>query len=319
MNRRNNRADLAAARGPLPAARVAAWSALALDRALTASAELLVAHLEDEAVLLGAFQRASEVEGLLPLLPRLRRGSGGAAVRVGPGTIYVGLALAHPSALVPAREDQILNRYVRPILRALARQGVLAHYFGRDWISVAKAPAALISFAHDAGSGRALVEAFVATEAPFSLGPRPSYLGKEPGTCAELSGKHVQDARFSEALIEAYGELLPGGEGLSELAVAGDEAAFVGADEAWERRIDEALGPIFSGRDGRGAWRLGGELVASRDAVGSMEEGLLALGPAPSPEEVGALAFATLAAPGVALFGVKSLSSIRDLLVGRSA
>src|SRR5580704_10832079 len=97
--------------GERGAREIAAHSREALDRPLAQPGELWIAVARDEAQLIGAFQRRA---GLPDQGTRLRRGSGGPAVRVGPGTVHVALALAHPGAIVPCDEKRIVNRAVRP-------------------------------------------------------------------------------------------------------------------------------------------------------------------------------------------------------------
>src|SRR5262245_15360701 len=121
--------------GTLAPREIAACSRAALDRALAHDAELVIARASSDAVLLGAFQRGTEVDTPLAVF---RRGSGGAALRVGEGTLWVSLALARPSALVACENAKIVNRYVRPLLREITKLGAPARYFGRDWISVAQ-------------------------------------------------------------------------------------------------------------------------------------------------------------------------------------
>jgi lipoate-protein ligase A len=105
---------------------------------MLAEAELVVSVPRDEAIVLGSFQRGSEVSSDLPIV---RRGSGGAACRVGPGSVWVQLFFS--SLEVPP--DKILNRLVRPLLRAMTKTGAHAHYFGRDWVSVDHRPAAMVA------------------------------------------------------------------------------------------------------------------------------------------------------------------------------
>jgi len=306
-------------------------------------AELTVATLSGEAIVLGAFQRPGDVDPAVSGgLPVLRRGSGGAAVRVGPGTIWVNLALARPDALVPCEPSKLLNRYVRPLLKALGRSGAPASYFDRDWVAVAHRPAAMVAFAHDATTGACAFHAFVAVTTPFALGDRASYRGKSPGTLADLVGKS-DPAPIAAAIAEAYeahaaAEPRPQPAAFARSANAppreahgrggGSRAERVRgalgphkeeADPPWGSVLEEAIGPVAAGRDARGRMRVGGDLMASRDAIARLEDGLAALGPGASEEDVGALVDATLSAPGVALFGVRSLRSIRDVILAALA
>lgn len=298
------------------AATFAAASRAGLDRPLRYEAELVFGAPIDDAVVLGAMQRAAEVgravsaSGVL-----LQRGSGGAEARVGPGTLWMQLALARPDALVACPPDRLMNRHVRPLLRALTKLGALAHYFDRDWVSVAKRPVGAIAFAHDATTGRALVEAMIAVRTPFAVRERASFLGKEPATLESL-GVSVDPARLGEALVDAYRaaharEMVVVDAADVGVASAGDPYE---AEPAWTATRDEAIGIVAAGRDRNGRMRIGGELLVSRDAVARLEE-RLAVMTAPDADEIGRAVDESLQARGVALFGVRSLVSVRDALV----
>ncbi len=301
--------------GDRSAREIAAHSRAALDRPLAQPGELWIALARDEAQLIGAFQRET---GLPDQGTRLRRGSGGPAVRLGPGTVHVALALAHPGALTPCDEKRIVNRSVRPLLRALTRIGALAHFFGRDWVSVHHRPAAWVGFAHDATTRRTLFEAFVAVRAPFHSSASPSFLGKVPGTLQEIVGQAIEPQRVVDAIVEAY---------VAAWAVAPVETAPPDAPERapagerqhandlpglpWAATVDEAIGTLGAGPDARGVFRVGGDLLVSRDALARLE----ARAPHVPDDALGALVDETLAAPGVALDGVRSLTSVRDVIL----
>ena len=296
-----------------PAGQLAAMSRQALDRSLRYDAELVIAQPSDEALVLGALQRFTELgDPLEPEAVLVSRGSCGAEARVGPGTLWVQLALARPSALVACDPSRLLNRYVRPLLRALSRVGALTHYFDRDWLSAAKRPIGMIAFAHDAKTGRALVEAIIAVDTPFAFRARPSYLGKEPATLAEL-GLRVEIPQLADAVASAYAAAY------SRTAVAMEDlpAAPLGSgrdlrlDRPWTATRDEAVGIVAAGVDRHDRMRVGGELMASRDALTRLEERIAGI----EPSAIGAAVDETLGAPGVALLGVRSLTSVRDVLV----
>jgi hypothetical protein len=303
--------------GERSARELAAHSRAALDRPLAEPAEIWVAVAHDEAVLVGAFQRGAEMP---PEWPLLRRGSGGPEVRVAPGTVHVALALAHPGALRGlADEKRIVNRAVRPLLRALAKTGSLAHFFGRDWVSVAHRPVAWVGFAHDAASRRTLFEAFVGVRTPFALGPRASFLGKavaaleslrappldSPGSTAERLASAIVDAYVAQAGGEAR-DLAPADLAAAD-SVAGDDPR---SDPPWAATREEAIGLVGAGPDARGVLRVGGDLLVSRDALARLEQRL----PGAAPADIPRVVDETLAAPGVALDGVKSLASIADVV-----
>jgi hypothetical protein len=296
---------LAGARG---ARLLAASSRTALDRALRADAELTLAVASDDAVLAGAFQRAAGP----------RRGSGGPAVRVGPGTVHVALALAHPAALLACDERRIVNRYVRPLLRALTKAGgtgSVAHYFGRDWISVAHRPVAWVGFAHDATTRRTLFEAFVAVRTPFATADRPSFLGKPPATLESLAGAPVDEGPLVLAIAAAYAADTASVPFDLRPAPALDPAPDPAPDPPWSAIVDEAIGPLGAGPDRHGVFRVGGDLLVSRDALARLET----LAAAAPIDDLGRVVDETLGAPGVALDGVRSLTSVRDVIAAARA
>jgi hypothetical protein len=306
----------------LSAARLAAISGSALDRPLAHDAELLVAEPSGAAVVLGAMQRGSEIAGILTGSDVLvRRASGGAEARVGPGSLWMQLALARSDALVACEPDRLLNRYVRPLLRALTKVGALAHYFDRDWISAAKRPVGVIAFAHDASSGRALVEAILGVSTPFAMRARSSYLGKEPATLAEIGAK-VDVARLAEAVAEAYATAYGRATVSIDAPAETDAAPRLSADPPWAATREEAIGIVAAGRDRDGAMRVGGELMASRDAISRLESCLAEIdeaardaGTGVGADAIGRALDETLKARGGALLGVKSLVSLRDVLL----
>jgi hypothetical protein len=298
--------------GEQSALAIAAHSGASLDRALRFRAELWVAIAGEEGVLLGAFQRSVGIPDASVLV---RRGSGGPAVRVGEGTVHVALALASPDALVPCDQTRIANRMVRPLLRALSKSAgarAPAHFFGRDWVSVAHRPAAWVGFAHDATTRRTLFEAFVAVRAPFALTQRPSFLGKVHGTLESIVGRPFDPEAVAESIIEAYTngtEPTPLDRRDVDAAVRPDTRD-PRADPPWTAVGEEAIGVIGAGPDHGGTFRVGGDLLVSRDALGRLE----ALAAVALVADLASVVNETLAAPGVALEGVRSLGTVCDVI-----
>jgi hypothetical protein len=308
---------------------MAAYSRRAIERDAgdgDHDAELWVAVARDAAVLPGAFQRGMGDA-------RLRRGSGGPVVTLGAGTLHVVFAPASPQALGPRGafdETRIVNRLVRPLLRGLTKAGFLAHFFGRDWVAVAHAPVGWVGFAHDATSRRAVFEAFVGVTTPFAPPGRPSFLGKTPVALAPAGT--VDAERLASAIVDAYAkaydaEVVPisPDDPFAETVAPGAgpranrdrchgndlaEAPGPAADPPWAATMDEAIGPIGAGPDSRGIFRVGGDLLVSRDALARLEE-RAAVAPI---ETLGRVVDETLGAPGVALDGVRSLESVRDVI-----
>ena len=256
----------------------------AMSRAL-ARAEIEIAFCKDDAILIGAFQRPCDAPS-----PSIQRGTGGCAVRLGPGILHV--LVATPT--FDEDESVILNRMTRPLLRALR-----ARYFGRDWIDVDHHPIAHVGFAHERATRRTVFEAFVAVRTPFAIGDRPSYMGKKPATLEDLRGK-IDDEALVKSITDAYA--LPINESASPISKL--EAR---SSKPWTAAIDEAIGPVCAVRDDDGRVRIGGEFMASFDAVRDFED-RIARGE--SPEEAADAAFT---APHTALFGVRSLETFAKL------
>lgn len=280
---------------------LAVFSANALASPV-ARPELFVAGFTGEAVWLGAFQRSGDVPAAWAEHEAHLRGSGGGAVRVGPGRLYAALRLPSPGALVPATEAQILNRAVRPVLRALTKAGVLTHYFGRDALVAKGRPVAHVSFAHEAGTGKTLVEAVIAVSEGALDATRSAYEGKAPATLEALRGAPIELERVASLLAEAYGleaEVPP---------VAG--ATKPPCAVPWAARVDEAIGPIFAGRDASGRLQVGGELMASSDRVAWLEDHVQNT----TIDGLDALVDEAFTAPRAALFGVRRLGSLREAL-----
>lgn len=262
-----------------------------------------------DARVLGAYQRAA---GMTDALPLVRRGSGGPDVVMGPGTIHVALALSAPDALEPCDPKRIVNRAVRPLLRALTKTARLTHYFGRDWVSVMHRPAAWVGFAHDSTTGRALFEAFVALRVPFAATDRASFLGKPQGTLEEIAGRSLDASVVADAIADAYAARHGAAEVTAEPAEGGGPTPEdPRADPPWAATVEEAIGVIGAGPDARGRMRVGGDLLVSRDALARLEARLVDA----SDDDVGRIVDETLAAPGVAIEGVRSLASVEDVVL----
>jgi hypothetical protein len=301
---------LAVRTGVATAGQLCSWSRGALDCPLELGAELWVHEVTTEGLALGSFERGA---GVVHDRPLLQRGSGGPSVLLGPGTVHLALLLAHPGQLVACEPGKLVNRYVRPLLRALTRLGATAHYFGRDWVSVLHRPAAQVGFAHDAGSQRAVFEAFVAVDAPFALSARPSFLGKEPGTLATITGKSIAPARVVDGVVDAYVRAYGADRAAAETPLPPALEVDPLADPPWRATEEEVIGTIGAGVDAGGSLRLGGALLASRDAVREAAARASAIGP--RAELLGRMVDEVFRAPGVALDGVRSLETVRDVLL----
>jgi hypothetical protein len=261
----------------LDASGLSRLSRASLDAPLRGDAELTCARVTSGATLLGAFQRGAGFPADATLV---RRASGGVAVRVEAGTLYVRLCLARVDALVACDPPRILNRYVRPILRALTKCGAMASYGGRDFIRAANSQMP-IAFAHEASTQRTAVEAFLS----------------------------LDDARLERAIEEAFASAYDATFERAPPHYASDDDD-PRADPPWSAVVHEAIGDVCAGRDRNGAVRVGGDFMASRDAVARLEARIA------SGDDLDASIDESLGPRdgGVALFGVRSLASFKSAI-----
>jgi hypothetical protein len=191
----------------LPAFEGSARDALSLGTRLariareTRSVTYGAAVARERAVALGRWQRADRVLDLNTCashgVPVLRRATSGTAVALSPGgTAVLALALPSLTALVPdTRGPTVLNRNVRGWLRGLSALGGLAHYFGREWISIARRPGGVLALSVPR-DGTVILELWIGMNAPVSLpadlaSPTERaldrWLGKAPAAWSDLA------------------------------------------------------------------------------------------------------------------------------------
>lgn len=147
--------------------------------------------LTGDMLTLGAFQRQPLSDGAAAV----RRRTGGITAFAGEGVVYLAMRLRNASVAMPCPHNRVLNRNVRGLLAGLSTSGVPAHYFGRDFVSVAHRPAVLTTWTRDE-SGAVDLEFFVSTGRSFdarefvhdSDAYAAHFLGKTPITLAESWG-----------------------------------------------------------------------------------------------------------------------------------
>ena len=260
---------------------------LALERAAAMTRALDVAcpvgmygaTLRGEAWVLGALQHAGQVLPDRELraadaspVAVVRRGSGGIAVRGGQGVTYVALALRDRATLMPCPRARILNRNVRGALQGLRQGGIVAHYFGRDFLSVDARPAAYVGWAARS-DGRVVLEFFLCEasscflpegELGYPTRKTDPFRGKEPWTLAQATGNVLSSGGRPEPAR---------GRALIECIAAGYRSGFGAAFEAcaipsswetpelqralpldpdaselhWSHPIEEAIGFVSAG------------------------------------------------------------------------
>jgi hypothetical protein len=283
----------------------------AMNAPLTHAAELWLSLAEGSGVLLGAFQRAHEIEK--NAAPIFRRASGGPAIAVSRGTIHIALALSNPAALTPCDAPRLVNRHVRPLMRALSSLGEKTPYFGRDWLSAQHRPVAWVGFAHDSSSRRALFEAVIGVNATWSLDRnRASFLGKSEIMLEEAVGHALAMNAVVEAVANEYANAFEGERG--EAPAIEDAPLEVEDDPKWTATIDEAIGTVAAGYDRKGRLKIGGQFFASRDAIVRLEDRIAAFDRTTPLDAIGAAVDGELTRAGVAIHGIKSLISIREVI-----
>lgn len=194
--------------------------ALALSELLLATAEtqgitaFAVSVVQGPAVILGAMQRAGRVVVLTACeqagVTVVRRVTTGTAVWVGGTGIILSLALPHVAAIQEdATHRTLLNRNVRPFLRAFSRGGVMAHYFGREWISLRKQPAALLGY-EVTRAGAVLIDVILGVDQSLALPTElmtaeeravDRFMGKTPAGLSEIAPE-ARGVQFADRLVE---------------------------------------------------------------------------------------------------------------------
>lgn len=203
--------------------------AVALSRALrdrAASERRVIAAgavVTGPALLVGARQRAARVVDRASLeraaIPLVRRATTGTHVFIAPtGAALFALALPTRTALAPdTRGPTTLNRNVRGWLQGLTRHGALAHYFGREWLTIHKRPAGVLALS--GGLDRSLlIELWIGLDAPLTLPESLAsehertldrWLAKRPASFREVCPDKLLDHARIDAIqaraLERYG------------------------------------------------------------------------------------------------------------------
>jgi hypothetical protein len=301
------------------------------------------ATLRGDAWVLGAHQLASQVlpqpgTGANAPVP-VRRASGGVSVRAGEGIAYVALGLRDRSALMPCPKGRILNRNVRGALQGLRLCGIVAHYFGRDFLSVDARPAAYVGWAARS-DGRVLLEFFLSernscfipsSELSYPAREDDPFRGKRPWTLHEAqiaagAREQVSSRRLLEHMAEGYRKGFGAAFELSPLPVdwqlQPSAAQAQGDPEAaalhWSHPIEEAIGFISAGvaLDGAGKLarvRMCGDFFADDGCNVTLERMLI--GVEPTADHIGRAVDAAYGATGPDAEGVRDLRSFQTAIL----
>lgn len=257
----------------VPVALALAASPALLEACRDGRARVAAAVVEGPAVILGARQRAGRVVDLDACAragaPVLRRATTGTAAWVGARAIVWTVALPHAAALVAdATTRTILNRNVRPFLRALTKAGAVARYFGREWIAVEHRPVAIAGY-DVTRDGRVLLEVIAGWDEAVAL---PDALVTEAERAVDRWRGHAPLAlvdavaagwdvgRLARSVFPDADEAQPAvAESLAREVTARDpvpEGMALGAP------VRVPIGYVEAARDGGRAW-LGGDLLAA--------------------------------------------------------
>ena len=128
-----------------------------------AKAWLLSAFIEDEALVLGRFQRAQDTL-FDATLPHLVRQTGGPAWRASKGALYVALLLSSRDAITPTPSGKLMNRNLRGLIQMGRALGAPFVYGGRELLSVAGQAIGLVSQVTTL-AGAVVIECLIGVEA----------------------------------------------------------------------------------------------------------------------------------------------------------
>lgn len=250
------------------AASVAMGRADALRRLLSEErpAAFYGAPLTGDSLSLGAYQRRALAVSATTSIAVARRISGGSAVYAGAGVFYFALALKDASVLMECPPGRILNRNVRGLLQGVRGLGVPAHYFGRDFVSVATRPGAYVAW-DERDDGRVLVEAFISHDRSYV--PRAEhmaypplqadpYRGHAPITLNEAASRPIDAGTLFEQLLRGYAAMYK----IDSSALDADAIAQISARRgapvlasdpalhdtlSWSAPYEEAIGFVYAG------------------------------------------------------------------------
>jgi lipoate-protein ligase A len=265
-----------------------------------------VAPIVGEGIALGRFQRARSTLELQQLegsgLSLVRRKTGGGALRLGRGQVYVAFELAS-AGIDPSR---ILNRNVRPLLRALTSLSHIAVTSGGREVMLARGePIGWVGVHHERESGATGLEAVVNVTRTFELDAavdlsrtaiEPRF--KTPRTLEEMLDRRVTEEEVVAAIVRELGA--------DEWFTADAPISRVDMDEApFTAMIEESIGLIGTIKE-PDRIVIGGDLMASHDAIEALGRAVL------HAEDVGTTINQQL--DGAMVLGVRSLESLRKVI-----
>lgn len=298
-----------------------------LDHArATGHCVLTATRLSGDVVALGRFHQRPDADATGVAV--WRRTTGGRACAFGDGFVRLTLAMPHRSALVGAdpaalAPEQVLNRAVRGPMAALERLGAAVLYPGRDLLTIARRPVAVLGLAVE-DDGATLVDLILSLTRDAAVLPhlldRADRAGVvradmiDPGAVTSL-GRDVADDELLAASARGYAERL--GVTVGDAVVLALRPS--DADDAWHaarrpdpRHTHHAITPTAIGvLEAHAALapdgtltdvRLAGDVLASASTIAALETGLR--GMRPTREAAHAAVDAALAASDRVLLGM---------------
>lgn len=250
-----------------------------------------VVGVEGPAVVLGRHQVASRVLADFDVAATrcdvVRRASSGTAAFVGERGLFVSLALPDVATLfADASPRVLLNRNVRPMLRALRRAGLAGSYFGREWLSAGREPVALVGFEQVGPVGAVLVEALfhgpgsaALADALVSADERALDRTRGHALCEldeasqrELEAHLVEELGVMDVSLVSCGDFVgaPTNSTGAGVVTSPREPVPPGLELEPPRRVP--IGHLEVARDGRRVW-LGGDVLAPTWVLRALERG----------------------------------------------
>jgi hypothetical protein len=298
------------------------------------------ARLTGTALALGAYQREAFVVAGAAGTGRpdtvVRRQTGGGAVVAGEGVFYFAVALESASVLMDCPPGRILNRNVRGLLQGFRSLGVPAHYFGRDFVSLATRAGAHVAW-HEREDGRVLFEAFISQSKSYV--PPASWIaypplnadpfrGRPPVTLSDAAQRTVQDDELFAQLIEGYATTYKLDARVLDAAAVAECArqsdmlpkSIAREDDAlaWSPPYEESIGFVYAGvrvsatRQIAQA-RLGGDYFQSQRGQRAVEEQLI--GCSVDGTEIGRVINDVYADTRHVIEGIRQMDSLRAVVL----
>ena len=220
-----------------------------------ATAWLLSAFIEDEALVLGRFQRAEDTL-FDATLPHLVRVTGGPAWQASKGALYVALLLSSRDAITPTPPGKLMNRNLRGLIQLGRALGGSFVYGGRELLSASGHAIAMVSQVTTL-AGAVVIECLIGVEEPVlphADQVDDAWIGARwpmPWSSLKERGLVTSPEAIIDALVAAH-EAWIGAPLLPQTSYFNHTVILSNADEtglAWSRCIGVPAGLVTVGLD----------------------------------------------------------------------